>query len=785
MRTVLLPGLCLTILAMLAGMCYSQRSDSAWPEAASSQEGSETRAQIRRLEGLAQAGAVDGPAFWDAWRAFRLAHCGKPEYAEAAALLQQAPSPLDVLDRRNIPTEERLPWLPPEVVAVLGEHRGLDNGTSWNLSTSADGQLLASGGQVWATASMLGWAWLTAGTWEHYDTVVFSPKDRVLAAAMHAKGITLWDLSGKTPVRKADLDGRTFHAPAWSSDGKTLAALGYGNSDPRKLEVVVWDLSGERPRKRRTCSLRPGNGWATALSPDGRWLAVDHMRRGSTAVWDLNAPADREPINLADVQQPLFSPDSRNLLANDRSGQKVRLWKMTDSGPAEVKELPFRHYALLAFSRDGKLLAEVGEPESLPPPDGQWRIGMVQYSLLRVWDAAAAMRGELRAVGKPVQLPFSVYEAVFFPDGKRLAFKTQDGLVVLWDLERGRPSLDYRSHLGSNAARFAPDGRSLASGSNDGTVYWWDLTAKPPREREALRGRYGRINDLQFAPQGGYLACLGIDRREDQSVIRLWNLAGGRMKLVGVERPFSKGAFTGAYRIAFSANGRLFAALGTDDAPPRQQKEDKSKAAGLPELKAKLGVWNFREGSLTHRCTQDLANMASTNTLLGAFSADSRQFFCSLLEIFWVCPIADKDHPEKGFLTGKTGDLDHLAVSPDGRHLATVEQYNDQKANESGTLLRGWEVNGGTVREQWTCKHGPTIDALQFAPDGKTLASIDSHARRLTLWDAATGKKGREIALLWRTHGFDWAPDGRHVVVAGDGPIYIYRLAERGQPLAK
>ncbi len=203
MRIVLLSVFSEFRLLTVAGICLPEEPVSAPQGKPDSPEPAEARKRVLHLKQLADAPATDGGTFWEAWRVFRLAHGGSPEYAEAAARLRHVSSPLDGLDRCDIFQEERLPWLPPEVVAVLGEHRGRDDGIG-NLSISADGALVANGDRVWDAATMNERALLTPARGEVYHGSVFAPKGRLLAA-WHSQGVTLWDLSDKAPVRRGDL----------------------------------------------------------------------------------------------------------------------------------------------------------------------------------------------------------------------------------------------------------------------------------------------------------------------------------------------------------------------------------------------------------------------------------------------------------------------------------------------------------------------------------------------------------------------------------------------------
>jgi WD40 repeat protein len=67
----------------------------------------------------------------------------------------------------------------------------------------------------------------------------------------------------------------------------------------------------------------------------------------------------------------------------------------------------------------------------------------------------------------------------FSPDGKRLATRSHDRTVKLWDAGAGQEFLTLKGH--SNfvwSVAFSPDGKRLATGSGDRTVRLWDATTE-------------------------------------------------------------------------------------------------------------------------------------------------------------------------------------------------------------------------------------------------------------------------------------------------------------------
>ncbi len=116
-----------------------------------------------------------------------------------------------------------------------------------------------------------------------------------------------------------------------------------------------------------------------------------------------------------------------------------------------------------------------------------------------------------------------------------------------------------------------------------------------------------------------------------------------------------------------------------------------------------------------------------------------------------------------------------IAVSPDGRHLASVHQQGDSDVTEAIATIRIWDVDRGVETRSFVQAPGTHINAIAFAPDGAAIAVGIVH-------DWVTRSEWTEIRLIGtgcgqpeRTLGrtktavrdLVFSPDGRLLASAG------------------
>ncbi len=293
--------------------------------------------------------------------------------------------------------------------------------------------------------------------------LVFSPDGATLAVGGCAStscdvgAIDLWNAATGAPLgKRLEMPGGPPFDMAYNASGKLFYAT--------NAQLRAWETSGYTEVKNAYTDNAPGTS-SFALAPDESFLAIGGSKKPY-----LLRPTPFTAFGVAhdngfDGTAPaVYSADGKRVATTISDG-RITIWDVATDLPAlTLQGPPELQPAYLAFSPDGKLLAENAHTRQVP----------VENRLL-MWDLSSG-----KQIGAPIDVGSSLVVGLAFdPDGSAVATFDFDA-VRLWDarqlVEIQQIHRDTGDGKGVKSIGFSPDGRYLAVGAD--VVRLWDLKAK-------------------------------------------------------------------------------------------------------------------------------------------------------------------------------------------------------------------------------------------------------------------------------------------------------------------
>ncbi|XP_033001813.1 autophagy-related protein 16-2 isoform X2 [Lacerta agilis] len=305
-------------------------------------------------------------------------------------------------------------------------------------------------------------------------------------------------------------------------------------------------------------------------------------------------------------------------------------------------------------------------------------------------------------------------------------------------------------------------GSSFSSPSEERSYYIPSCAAAclPSRVRDEQEGHASEINAARFSPNSSVLATGGADK-----LIRLWDVAGGRMEKVKT----LEGANGGITSVEFDPSGFHVLAGTYNNAAQLWKVDDCHFKEVLTGHTDKVTAARFRAtrhqavtGSRDRTVKEwDLTKGACYRTI-GVFSYCNDIVCCDTFIIsghhdktirFW-----DSRDPRCTQVIPVEGKVTSLSISPDQMHLLSCSRDNALKVID----LRMHNIRQVFRAEGFKC--GSDGTKAVFSPD-KSYALVGSADGALYLWNMETGKLETSLPGVHSSpvNAVAWSPSGAYI----------------------
>ena len=312
-------------------------------------------------------------------------------------------------------------------------------------------------------------------------------------------------------------------------------------------EARVWDVS---PTGRGEVLMLPGPQSAPfhsdiAFTPDGRRLVASSGPSGTVRVWNAETGAE---LLVIDGHARADAP-ARDIIGIDVSPDGSRIATAGADGSARLHDAESGEELLAVRGRHCASEGNCAVNRAVFSPDGTKIATTGVDATVRIM--AADTGRELTVLRGHEPIGLGTYPVEWTADGKRLLAFGPSG-ARLWDVESGRELARTEPTPGPGVgAAWSPDETHILTEGGDGPLVWEATTGKMVRTVNAG----APAADIVFSPDG---TRLGITTVDESTSTRVWDWPGDVELLKLTD---------GAFRVAFSPDGKIFAGVRSEPTP--------------------------------------------------------------------------------------------------------------------------------------------------------------------------------------------------------------------------
>jgi WD40 repeat protein len=546
--------------------------------------------------------------------------------------------------------------------------------------------------------------------------IEFGPRGHLLATGGSGSSMRFWSLPELEEIRSVELGG--VQTGGFLRDGRLLTFT-FVQEDSDESLARFWSLPDGETEVLGTFAW--GDVGAPAeIDPSGTTIA---HKRGRTLLARPLPPGDQSAERILGegrdvVRDIAFAPGGDRLAALDQSGE-VRIWSTAAGaiGPLRVFQGPeFQGATRMLFGPQGRTLVQPGPendfylwdldapPDSDPviarrpvrgvmpltafDPAGRWLITSGAGDTIEFWPLRRPWRRVLRGLGS------NTWFMAFMNEGRWLATCSVPRPARLVPLTAAEGSVrDLASQEGCIQLAADPERNRLLMSAMSGKVLLLSTAGEPERELTALAalgycfvaldpaGDRAVASPLRYSP-------IDLERR----LLREWDLTSGKERVHSLAH-LDDPDWMGFSDIAFAPDGSLYVA-GAGSVYRLGLPNESADAVSLETVHEARSTrsWLSRDGQLLlvmgtekqgwNQTFEDLLLFDLTRRESRRIMTHGDQMFSAAFDpsgqvivtgdfdgVVRVGPVSGE---EPHLLLGHTGPVESVAVSPDGRWIASA-----------------------------------------------------------------------------------------------------------------